>query len=458
MYERVNSTDMPKRDTKLQKLSETIHITVEELRGLGIEGIDRMFMEEYLMQADQLTDNRQQAKVKHLLKDIVGIVFFAVLAGNDEWTEIADFAVDERETLEKYLELPNGIPSHDTIQRVFFILRSDELQSMLVNILIQLVTVAGKRLDEYLYKNAELDCYIQDVIAADGKETHNTGKKNCEDAIERRNLQEFNVMSTEWGLNLSSTRIDEKSNEIPEMQKVMKKIDCRGCIVTADAMNTQKATAKVIIKEAHGDYCLALKENHKTIYLEIKEYFSCEELLKKIMAKDGQYFKEAEETTYNIITREYFITDDLKWFEDKRDWEKLTSIGYERKTIFQKETEEVMIEERYYLCSIKPIAELFAIVARRHWHIENGMHWVLDIVFREDKLRSKEKNGIHNLGLIRRFVMFIIKLLKVYYNRSMKRIRAKIGRNLESEIPVILAVLKVLYDNDMLDAIDELVK
>lgn len=95
---------------------------------------------------------------------------------------------------------------------------------------------------------------------------------------------------------------------------------------------------------------------------------------------------------------------------------------------------------------------------RRHWHIENGLHWVLDIVFREDRLRSKEKNGIHNPGLIRRFVMFIMKLLKMYYNRSMKRIRAKTGRNLEREMPVILSALKVLYDNDMLDAIDELVK
>lgn len=91
---------MPKRDTKLQKLSETIHITVEELRGLGVEGLDRLFMEEYLSQAGQLTDSRQQVKVRHSLKDIIGIVFFAVLAGNDEWTEIADFAVDERQTLE----------------------------------------------------------------------------------------------------------------------------------------------------------------------------------------------------------------------------------------------------------------------------------------------------------------------------------------------------------------------
>lgn len=449
---------MSKRETKLQSLSETIHIRVEELRGLGIKDLDKIFMEEYLIQADRLSDSRQQAKVRHSMKDIVGIVFFGVLAGNDEWTDIADFAVDERQILEQYLELPYGIPSHDTIQRVFFILRSDELQSMLVNILIRIVTVAGKKIDEYLYKNDELDCYIKDVIAADGKETHNTGKKSSADPTERRNLNEFNVMSTEWGLTLSSTRIDEKSNEIPEMQKVMKQLDCRGCVVTADAMNTQKATAEAIVEEAHGDYCLALKENQKTAYLEVKEYFACEELLKEILTKKGQYCKETEETACHTITREYFITDNINWFETRKEWKKLTSIGYERKTITQKETGEVSVEERYYLCSIKPIAELFAIVVRRHWHIENGLHWVLDIVFKEDKLRSKEKNGIHNLGLIRRFAMFIIKLLKVYYHRSMKRIRNKIGRNLETEIPVILAVLKVLYDNDMLDTIDELAK
>ena len=109
------------------------------------------------------------------MKDVVGIVFFAVLAGNDEWSEIYDFALDEKETLEKYLELPNGIPSHDTIQRLFSILNGDELQSMLVNILVRLVTVAGKGLDEYLYRNEELRCCIRDMIAADGKEIRNTG-------------------------------------------------------------------------------------------------------------------------------------------------------------------------------------------------------------------------------------------------------------------------------------------
>lgn len=449
---------MPKKDTKLEKLSEKIHITVEEIRNLGVENLDCMFMEIYVEQAAGLTDSRQQEKVKHPLKDVVGIVFFAVLAGNDEWTEIADFAVDEKETLQKYLELPNGIPSHDTIQRVFFILRSDELQNTLVNILVQLVSVAGKSLDEYLYRNDDLGCYIKDVVAADGKETHNTGKKDSADAKDRRNLNEFNVMSTEWGICLSSTRIDEKSNEIPEMQEVMGNLDLRGCVITADALNTQKETARAIVKKAHGDYCLALKENQKTAYGEVKEYFGDEKLLKETMAADGKYLKETERESGSIVTREYFITDDIKWFEDRKDWEKLSSIGYERKRITRTGTDNTVIEERYFLCSIKPNAELFSIVTRRHWNIENNLHWALDIVFREDRLRSKEKNGIHNLGLIRRFVLFIIKLLKAYYHRSMKRIRSKIGRNLETEIPVILAVLKVLYDNDMMDAIDELAK
>lgn len=451
---------MPKKSTKLEQLSEKIHITVEEMRNLGVEDLDHMFLEIYVGQASQLTDTRQQEKVKHPLKDVVGIVFFAVLAGNDEWTDIADFAADEKETLQKYLELPNGIPSHDTIQRVFFILRSDELQNMLVTILIQLVsTVKDKNeLDGYLYRNDELGCYIKDVIAADGKETHNTGKKNSDDICDKRNLNEFNVMSTEWGICLSSTRIDEKSNEIPEMQEVIGKLDCRGCVVTADAMNTQKETARAIVKKAHGDYCLALKENQKNAYHEVKGYFANEAILKEIMAADGQYLKEIEKTSSGMITREYFITDDIRWFADRKYWEKLSTIGYERKTTVKKGTDKIIIEERYFLCSIRPIAELFAIVVRRHWHIENNLHWALDIVFKEDRLRSKEKNGIHNLGLIRRFVLFIIKLLKAYYHRSMKRIRSKIGRDPGSEIPVILAVLKVLYDNDMLNAIDELAK
>ncbi len=412
----------------------------------------------YIQQAGMMTDIRQKSKVKHAFKDILGIVFFGVLAGNDEWEDIYDFAVDGRETLENYLELKNGIPSHDTIQRVFAIIQPEELQNMLKEILIQMVEMAGQHLDQYLYKNEELDCYVHDIIAADGKETHNTAKRRGKEPEDLRNLNEFNVMSTECGICLSSTKIDEKTNEIPEMQEVMKGLDCRRCIVTADAMNTQKETARVIVQEAHGDYCLALKGNQKQAYEEIRDYFTCTDLQENIRQKAGQYQKETEESTYEITIREYFITDDIKWFEDCDRWEKLKSIGYGKKTITNKETGDTHIEERYYLCSIKPVAGLFAIAVRRHWNIENNLHWTLDVVFKEDSLGSKEKKAVHNLGLIRRFVMFIIKLMKAYYGRSMRRVRKTIGRKPETELPLILAVLRVLYTNDLLDTIDELTK
>ena len=296
------------------------------------------------------------------------------------------------------------------------------------------------------------------IIAANGKETRHTAQKHGKEPEDLRNLNEFNVMSTEWGICLSSTRIDEKTNEIPEMQKVMKGLDCHGCIVTADAMNAQKETARVIVQEAHGDYCLALKGNQKQAYEETRNYFADAGLLENIRRKPGQYQGESENTTYVTTTREYFITDDIQWFADCSKWEKLKSIGYEKKTITDKETGETRIEERYYLCSIKPIAELFAIAVRRHWNIENNLHWTLDVVFREDRLGSKEKKAVHNLGLIRRFVMFIIKLMKAYYGRSMRRVRKTIGRKPDKEIPLILAVLRALYTNNLLDSIDELAK
>ncbi len=150
-------------------------------------------------------------------------------------------------------------------------------------------------------------------------------------------------------------------------------------------MNVRKETARVIVQEAHADYCPALKGNQKQAYEEIRNYFACKDLPENIRQKAGQYQSETEES------------------------------------------------------------ELFATAVRRHWNIENNLHWTLDVVFREDSLCSKEKKAVHNLGRIRRFVMFIIKLMKTYYGRSMRRVRKTIGKKTETELPLILAVLRVLY-------------
>ena len=158
-----------------------------------------------------------------------------------------------------------------------------------------------------------MDCYVHDVIAADGKETWHTAKKCAKEPKDLCNLNGFNVMSTEWGICLSSTGIDEKTNEIPEMQAVIKGLDCRKCIITADAMNAQKKRKGDCAGSTRGgDYCFALKGNQKQAYEEIRNYFVCKDLMGNIRQKAGQYQSETEESTYAITIREHFISDAIK--------------------------------------------------------------------------------------------------------------------------------------------------
>jgi len=435
---------MAKRDPRLKMLGDIIKsdITLEDA-----EKYKDLFMELLGEGFAGLTDTRQAAKVKHYLQDCIGIILFCAFSDVDEWIEMEYFAKDNINTLKKYLGLPNGIPSHDTLERVLSIIKPDELQNILVSILRETIERASKDIDEYLYKNEALNIYIKDVVAIDGKETRNTGNEKKEAVEDQRNFNTLNVYSTEYGIALSSTRIDEKTNEIPEAQKVLKNLDLKGCIVTADALNTQKETARAIVEDAHGDYCLAVKGNQHKLYNDLVDYFQDESLLKEVREKDGCYLKESEETNHKEEIREHYITDDISWFEDNKLWISLKSFGYIKKTTTNKDTGEVSIEERYYICSFKPDAELLSVVIRRHWHVENLLHWVLDVVFREDSLRTRQKKALENLGLIKRFVLSILKVVKEYYKMSFRYIRRKIGRNLEKEIPVIFATLKKMYES-----------
>ena len=437
---------MPKKSTKLQKLASSVNEMIEDME--KDSEFDMLFFKIMSDKLTGLTDERQQTKVKHQMSDIIGIVFFAVLSDIDEWYEMEMFAIDHRDTLKQYLSLENGIPSHDTLERVFAIIKEEELQEILVQVLKDMVMKATKEMDEPLYTNEELGIEISDIIAIDGKETRNSGKKYSITEEDRRNLNELNVQSTEYGITLSSTRIDEKSNEIPEAQKVLRTLDLRKCVVTADALNTQKDTVAAIVDDAHADYCLALKANQRNAYTDIVEYFN-EDTLKELKKVPYTYREEKEITSERSVTREMYISEDIRWFEDRSKWKKLKSIGYEKKTIVNLRDNKETVETRYYLCSLKADVELFSIVIRRHWHVENLLHWVLDVTFKEDALRMKEKTAMHNLGLVRRFVLSILKVLKEYYgNISYRYMRRRICRTFEKQVPIILSVLKLLYDNE----------
>ena len=435
---------MPKKDPKLQELAKAVKLCLED------EDFDLykdIFFEDLKSGFIGLTDSRQKAKVKHFLHDCIGIVMFCSFSDIDEWHEMEMFANDNIDVLKQYLELPNGIPSHDTLERALSIIKESELQNVLVDILRNSIIKASANIDGYIYSNPELGIYIKDVVAIDGKETCKTGKPNAETVEGQRNLNMLNVQSTETGVTLSSTRINEKSNEIPEAQRVLKQLDLKGCVVTADAINTQKDTAKAIVEDAKADYCLAVKGNQGNLYRDIVDYFEDESLIADIKAVEGRYLKESEETSTKETIWEHYITDDIQWYEDKNSWKSLKSFGYVKKTIRDKKENTESVEKRYYICSFKPQAELLAIVTRRHWHIENTLHWVLDVVFKEDSLHTREKKALQNLGLINRFVLSILKILKPYYNDiSYRYIRRKIGRDLEKNIPIIFATLKIMTE------------
>lgn len=434
---------MAKKDIKLTQLAKTVSEMADDL---GENYSEKELFDVLGEGLAGLTDSRQDTKVWHKLGDVVAIVFFALLSGIDEWKEMEFFAIDQRETLAKYLELPYGIPSHDTLERVIAVIKPDELQDLIVNTLRTIIMKATKEMDMPLYTNEELGLSIDDIIAIDGKETRDTGKRNPKNEEEGRNLNELNVQSTEYGITLSSTRINEKTNEIPEAQNVLKKLDLRKCIVTADALNTQKETARSIVEDAHADYCLALKSNQKNAYTDVYEYFADAELRKALEGQSLNYKKEEEALSGKTVTHEYYITEGIQWFEDRKLWKKLTSIGYDKKTI-KYDDGRVVVEERYFLCSFSADAELFSIVVRRHWHVENLLHWILDVTFREDSLKTREKKALHNLGLIRRSVLSLLKVMKTYYgNISYRYMRRRIGRTFEKQIPVLFSVIKVLYD------------
>lgn len=436
---------MPKRDPKLVQLSETLH---EIMESEEIDMDESTFMGVIYKGFSTLTDEREQGKIKHKLSDCIGIILFCSFAGIDEWIEMEEFACENQDMLAKYLLLSNGIPSHDTLQRVMAIIRPEQLQKTLVQVLRETIARASKEIDECLYRNPDLDITVEDIIAVDGKETRNTAMKDAVLEEDQRNFNMLNVYSTETGITLSSTRIPEKSNEIPEAQHVLKNMDLSGCIVTTDAMNTQKETARVIVEDSHADYCLAVKSNQQGMYEDLIEYFEDPYLLQEIIEKHPECYYRISETSKNKeIVREHYITDDVKWFADLDKWKKLQTFGYIKKTVRNTKTGEETVEKRYYICSFKADVKLFALAIRRHWHIENLLHWCLDVVFKEDSLRIKDKKALQNLSLIKRFTLSVIKVLKSHYNGlSMNHIRRKIGRNFEKEMPIVFVALKKLYE------------
>jgi predicted transposase YbfD/YdcC len=334
----------------------------------------------------KIQDPRIDRTKLHKLIDIIIIAICAVICGAEGWEEIEEFGKEKQEWLEKILELPNGIPSHDTISRVFSKLNPEEFEKGFVDWVSSLTE------------------NISGVIAIDGK----TLRRSHDKAVGKKALHLVSAWAAENRLILAQLATEEKSNEITAIPRLLRLLDLSGCIVTIDAMGTQKKIAKQIV-EQKGDFALALKKNQGILYAKVQEIFDVAKKSGFVNIRHEK--KKIEEKGHGRLeTRAYWIIDDeavIGAVNPNGEWEKLRSIGMveSERIIGDKATKQV----RYYILSIEGNVNVFSHAVRAHWGIENTVHWILDVAFREDLSRIREGHSAHNFAILRHIALNLLK-------------------------------------------------
>lgn len=373
-----------------------------------------MRIQEFEESFNRVEDFRQEWKIKHSLIEIMFIAVVATVANANSWLQIGTFAETKEDWLKKYIKLENGVPSHDTIQRVFENIDSKAFNKGFVEWTNKLVNYTKGR-----------------VVAIDGKTVR--GSSNGEQSA----IHIVNAWVNENNMILGQVKTDSKSNEITAIPELLDLLFLEGSIVTIDAMGTQKKIAEKIINKK-ADYVLSLKGNHGLFHKEVEEYMK--DAIKNEFKDIPLSRKRTIEKGHGRIEkREYIQTNDIDWFSEKEQWKGLRSIGMVRRTVKKKdkETEEIS----YYISSletpIKGECDVFAKAVRDHWGIES-CHWMLDVLFREDASLVRKNNGAENLSIIRKIAMNILKKEmpnEKKISKNMKRFKAGIDENyLESVI------------------------
>ena len=338
-------------------------------------------------------------KVRHKLKDIIVIVLFATLANVDGWEEMEYFACYQEEYLKKYIELKNGIPSHDTIQRVFGMISPEILQQLY------------QKWQELPNRNEGEK--LKKLVCIDGKTMRGNKRKGS------RPSPIVSAWCREDGFRLGQRAVEEKSNEITAIPELLDKIQVKGQIVTIDAMGTQTAIAEKIRKK-RADYVLALKGNQRNLYDDVKLYLTDEEI-KQRLRTSGQYKRTVDKARSQIEIREYYQTENISWLTGKKEWMGMKSIGMEEKTIRKGGFETK--EYRFFISSLNENIELFSRAVRGHWSVES-MHWHLDVTFHEDANQTLDRLAAQNLNIIRKWCLSILKAVELFRpNLSMKKKR-----------------------------------
>ena len=343
----------------------------------------------------EIDDPRLDRKKRHSLMDILFISLCAVVCGAKSFVDMADFGRAKFEWFKERLELVNGIPSHDTFRRVYSILDPEQFRQC------------------FITWTEAISEAVDDIIAFDGK----TLRHSFDSATGMSAIHVLNAWSSVNDFCLGQMKVDGKSNEITAMPQLMRMMNIKGSVITADALNCQKDIAETIIDQG-ADYVLALKGNHHDLFEDVKLYF-------KTGLSDGfeeryQFTEENDCGHGRIETRAYYMVkvEELPWLRGRDEWKGLKSVVCVDSTRYSKSTRTETREQRYFISSLDVISRISRAI-RCHWNVENKLHWVMDVDFGEDACRVRRDHAPENFAIIRQIAHNLLK--RAGDNRSVRR-------------------------------------
>ena len=404
----------------MKKRKETKSEIIEKLLTkyeVSLDELNYDALKQFKEKVKALSDTRQKGKVKYKIWDIVVVSFLAILGNCNDWEEIREFAIAKKNWLRNFLMLTGGIPSAITYKRTFSIIKSEELENICVLFAQDVLKLFSSE---------------RDIMNIDGK-VDNGSKRNENDIRDKvKSLNVLNIYSNNLGLCVASEKIEDKTNEITTIPKILERINVKGNIITWDALNTQKSNAEKVVN-LKGDYVVPIKLNQENFYNDLVLYFNDKQLeIIKANGTGNSYIKKIEKSHSSTITYEYFQTEDISWYYDLKSWKGVKSFGVVKKTTDKNKNKTV--EFRYYISSSYIDIETFSNAVRQHWSVENKLHWHLDFTFKQDDNSTMDKNALFNLQILKKLSLAFLNDVKRIYNRSLRLIRFKLSLSYETEI------------------------